>query len=370
MPNTIPADSPACLGVVIVTYNSADVVLACLETLLASSDVALRIAIVDNASQDGTPDVIRDWAEGAVSTPLTDLPFPASAVQKPVTLHSDFAGDLDPQSHAVTLVQTGANLGFAGGVNRGLAVLAGLAQLDRFWVLNPDSVVPPQTAAAIAGYTPPGGVFSLMGGRVLYLDNPAMIQIDGGTIARRTGITGNMGLYAFHADTPPSDPAAMDFITGASMVASRAFYEAVGPMREDYFLYYEEVDWALRRGDLPLAYCAEALVYHHGGSAIGSATHNRPASPFALYFKHRARMLFLRRFFPASVITAHVWSLAKAAQFASKGFRSEARALLAGAFGRLPPETVRKQLSATTLSQIFGKAFPAADTTEHTDKSP
>ena len=293
----------------------------------------------------------------------------ATPVQKPVALQGDLAHVPDPDRHALTLIEAPDNLGFAGGVNLGLAALAALPELDRFWVLNPDSVVPPQTAAAFARQPAGADGFSLMGGRVLYLDNPEMIQIDGGTIARRTGITGNLGLYAAHAETPPADPAAMDFITGASMVASRAFYERTGPMREDYFLYYEEVDWAMRRGDLPLAYCAQALVYHHGGSAIGSATHNRPASPFALYFKHRARMMFLRRFLPASVPGAHAWSLAKAAQFTLKGFGREAAALLAGAFGRPPPAAVRARLSATALHNIFDTPTPANEDARHDRKN-
>ena len=349
MPNPLRDTPLPRLGVVVVTYDSSDVILPCLETLLASRDVSLQIVVVDNASGDRTPDLIRDWAGGRAEADLSGLPFEAAAASKPLTLGLDGP---ETEGHAVTLIETGRNLGFAGGVNRGLAALAALQDVDRFWILNPDSVVPPQTAAAFATQKVPGEKFSLMGGRVLYLDRPTMIQIDGGTIDRRTGITGNMGLFGTHADTPPADPKAMDFITGASMVASRTFYDRVGPMREDYFLYYEEVDWALRREDLPLAYCPTALVYHHGGSAIGSATHNRPASPFALYFKHRARMMFLRRFFPRSTPTAWAWSIAKAVQFKLKGFDTEARALLAGSFGRPIPDHVRAQLSHATLEHI------------------
>lgn len=350
------------LGVVVVTYNSAEVILPCLETLLGARAVNLRIVVVDNASSDDTPALIRAWAAGDVNVALSDLPFAASPSPKPVTLYPDLAACAAQAGHAITLLQTGANLGFAGGVNRGLAVLAGLDGVDRFWILNPDSVVPPATPAAFALQASPVQGFSLMGGRVLYLDDPGMIQIDGGTVDRRTGITRNIGLYKAHADTPPADPAAMDFITGASMVASRAFYERAGPMCEDYFLYYEEVDWALRRGDLPLAYCAQAIVYHHGGSAIGSATHNRPASPVALYFKHRSRMMFLRRFRPGSRITAQAWTVAKAAQFAVRGSGLEARALLAGAFGRPAPGVVCAHLTADTLKQVFGHGTPAAET--------
>ena len=191
--------------------------------------------------------------------------------------------------------------------------------IDRYWILNPDSVVPPETAQTFATCPAPESGFSLMGGRVLYYDRPDMIQIDGGTINKRTGVTGNLNLRASHAMTPPADIKKIDFITGASMVASRHFYETAGPLKEDYFLYYEEVDWALRRGSLPLVYCPNALTYHRAGTAIGSQTHSRPPSPFSLYFKNRSRIIFLKRFFPESTIFGIAYSIAKAGHYLTAG---------------------------------------------------
>lgn len=347
------------LGVVLVTYNSADVILDCLESLLASVGVRLAIQVVDNASPDGTPAVLRDWAAGRAEAPLAGLPVAVPRVAKPLPLLSGL-GKLPERGHAIALLETGGNLGFAGGVNRGLAELARLPEIDRVWILNPDTVVPHDTARAFATHPEPPGGFALMGGRVLYLERPGMIQIDGGTIDRWTGITGNLNLFADHATTPPPDLARIDFITGASLVASRRFWEAAGPMREDYFLYYEEVDWALRRGELPLVYCAAALVYHGAGTAIGSATHARLASPFALYFKHRARMMFLRRFFPASRPGGWLWALGKAGQYLLKGYPRGARALLAGTAGRPPPAEVAGGLSAAALAVLEGRGSRAA----------
>lgn len=338
------------LGVVLVTFNSTGVILDCLESLLASEGVRLSIVIVDNASTDGTPDLLQRWARGDASADFDGLPFAVTPTAKPVTLHG--AAPLDESGHSITLLETGSNLGFAGGVNRGLAALAELKGCDRFWVLNPDSVTPPDTARAFATEPGPAEGFSIMGGRVLYLDRPGMIQIDGGTVTRWSGITNNLGLFQQHADTPPSDPAQMDFITGASMVISRKFYETVGPMREDYFLYYEEVDWALRRGNLPLAYCPEGLVYHQAGSSIGSASLRGSASPFALYFKHRSRMMFLRRFFPQHRLGGYGWSLAKGLQIALTGHLEESRALVLGAFGFSPPKSVREKLAPEVLERI------------------
>lgn len=342
------------LGVVIVTFNAADVILDCLESLLGSHDVALRIVVVDNASTDDTLQVMHSWAAGDIPyAPAQDLPFIPTVAAKPIGLTSDISANLTP-GHQIILVKNEMNAGFAAGVNRGLAQLAAVPGLDRFWVLNPDSVVTASTAAAFANHPAPVGGFALMGGRVLYCPSDGVIQIDGGTINRRTGITGNLNQYTPHPATPAHDPARMDFITGASMVASRQFYERAGPLPEDYFLYYEEVDWALRRGDLPLIYCPGGIVYHRAGTAIGSATLNRPASPFSLYFKHRARLRFMRRYFPRAVVFAQAYSVAKAAQLLLKGYPVEARTLLSASFGRPPAKDIRARLSPEAANLAFG----------------
>jgi GT2 family glycosyltransferase len=339
------------LGVVIVTFNSEDVILDCLESLLASNGVALTIVVVDNASEDTTVALLQDWAEGRhVYAAADEIPFPLQACAKPIALN----GTNQLPKHSLTLLQAGQNAGFAAGVNIGLEHLAALPAIDRFWVLNPDSLTPPLSAHAFATHPTPAKGFALMGSRVLYLDRPGVIQIDGGTINRRTGITGNIGLGAAHLTQPAPDSAHLDFVMGASMVASRQFYERAGPMPEDYFLYYEEVDWALRRGDLPLVYCPGGIVYHRAGTAIGSATLNRPASAFSLYFKHRARMRFMRRYFPRAMIYAYGYSIAKAVQLLLKGYPVEARTLLGASFGRPPSAAIRARLSAEAAKLAFG----------------
>jgi hypothetical protein len=348
-----PFDQIPTLGVIIVTFNSADVIADCLESLLAARGVRLRILVVDNCSTDDTLARLEAWAAGA--TPYTappDIPFPLAASPKPLRLHAPGEVPESPDS-TLTLLKSPVNGGFAAGVNLGLAQLARDPALQRFWILNPDSVVPPETPGRLATALGPEARFALMGGRVNYLDPPERIQIDGGTINRLTGVTGNINLGRPHPETPPPAAASMAFVTGASMVASRAFYERAGPLREDYFLYYEEVDWALRRGDLPLAYCEGALVYHRAGTAIGSPTIERMASAFSLYFKHRARMRFVRRFFPTALPTAYAYSLAKAAQIALKGYRREALALLRAVHGLPPPPAVRARLSPEAARRAF-----------------
>lgn len=332
------------LGVVLVTYNAGDVIRACLDTLFASTGVVLSVVVVDNGSTDTTIATIADWAAGGAGAGA--LPFATQPAQRPGRI---LQAPVTGAAHSLALIETGVNGGFAAGVNRGLQALMALPALDRFWILNPDSAVPPETAARFA--TAPAG-FALMGGRVLYFDRPELIQIDGGLIDWRTGVTRNVGQFA-PATSPAPDPATFGFITGASMVAHRDFITAAGPMPEDYFLYYEEVDWALRRGTLPLAYCAGADIYHIAGSAIGSPAPGRTASAFSLYFKHRARMRFLRRYRRRALAGAWAFSLAKAAQLALAGDRAGAVALLRGSADLAPPAAIAARLDGVAASLAF-----------------
>lgn len=346
------------LGVVVVTFNAADVILECLESLLAARDVRLEIVVVDNASTDGTVTTLRDWASGSVPFAVPgDMPFALTPAPKPVALRAPDA-PLPGSGHAITLIETGVNGGFAGGVNIGLAHLASRAGIDRFWVLNPDSVVPPDTPAAFASHPAPEGGFSLMSGRVVYHHDTDMIQSDGGTVNARSGVTSNIHLGASYRTTPAPEAGQLDFVTGASMVASRQFYEAAGPMEEGYFLYYEEVDWALSRGDLPLAYCPQALVYHKSGTSIGSPTLSRLASPFSLYFMYRARMWFVRKFHPQNSLYARAYALAKAGQLLTRGYWREPGAIARAALGMGPPRAVRARLTGDAAKIAFGGRRP------------
>ena len=209
------------LGVVIVSFNATDVILDCLDSLLAAPDVVLHIVVVDNASTDGSADLIRAWAAGqAGPRQPPELPFAVPHHPQALPLHDRVPHTSERST--VTLLEAPMNGGFAAGVSLGLAALHQVPTLDRFWVLNPDCIVPPQTPLHFATYHPPGGVFSVMGGRVRYVHDPDQLQSDGGVFNRRSGVTSNISRGCSHARTPPPDTETLDYISGATIVASRA----------------------------------------------------------------------------------------------------------------------------------------------------
>ncbi len=328
------------IGVVIVAFQSAGVIGACVRSLLASEGAALRVIVVDNASSDDSAAVV---AREAAAAGVGFAEVAADAV----------AGLAFGAIAPVTLVRSPHNLGYAGGCNVGLDLLRRHAEFDLFWVLNPDCEVMPGTAAAFARAAALPGEFGLMGGRIRYQEPPHVLQSDGGRVRPWTGVAVNVNAGCQPDAIAMPDPASLDYICGASMVASRAFMEQVGLMEDDYFLYYEEVDWAARRGRLPFRLAADAIVLHHAGTSIGSGTLNRAPSPFSQYFNYRNRLRFVMRFRPLATPVAWAWSMASIAKMAMKDGLAPALAALRGLNQLPPPAAVRARLSPAAAALAF-----------------
>ncbi|MBS0505421.1 MAG: glycosyltransferase family 2 protein [Proteobacteria bacterium] len=338
--------TPSKLGVVVVAFNSGAVIGECLESLFGA-DAAGRLAVVvvDNASTDETRAIVEGWASGA--RPFVagkTCPVALRSVPKPVAIDIRAVGETKPSTAPLTLLTSAVNGGFAYGVNRGLEWLAARDDVAGFWVLNPDSVVPPHTPARYLARID-AAPFGMLSSRCIYYERPDTVQTDGGFVNRMNGVCSAANIGKPVAGTPLPDASALDFLTGANTVVSRAFLDAVGPMPEDYFLYYEEVDWAFRRGGFALELVADAEIYHHGGTSIGSGAAHRRATAFANYFNHRNRIRFVGRHLGSARATALGWTFAKAAQIALEGGRKEACAILAGALGMKPPREVSSRIA-------------------------
>lgn len=341
------------IGVIIVTYASSDVIVDCLASLLPSHKAELRVVVADNQSPDDTVSHIRAWAHDAgIELEEYEACNPPAESEK-----------LTPAP--ITVVHTGGNLGYAGGVNAGLRILRTQPDIDLFWVLNPDCVVPSETPSAIqrAASAHPG--FGIMGGRIIYQEPPNLIQSDGGRLRRWTGICENINQGYLPDQAVPPDPGSLSFVSGAHLIVSRTFLDQVGLMREDYFLYFEEVDWAMRRGNLSLNFCSDALVYHHGGTSIGTGSVTRRASGFANYFNYRNRMRFMRRFYPGAVPAAYFYSFLKIIKLASEGAWMECIAAFRGLNGMSPPHAVAERVTSNAHIYAFGPIDGAHRETYH-----
>ena len=316
------------LGVILVNWNRWADTVECLESL-ARATIPLRVVVVDNASSDGSLDRIEAWALGEQAATATDpamARFSQPAAAKPIACCRFGPGDPPCTSGWLTLIDSGSNLGFAGGNNVGLRALQADPTLDCFWLLNNDTVAEADAAAAVLAAldaTPGAG---MCGTVVRYYHRPDTVQaLNGSRFRSWTGAS--RGIGAGSDATTPFDAAAVardtDFVLGASLAVTRGFLDAVGPMEEDYFLYFEEIDWAWRAaGRFTTAFAAAATVYHKEGGSIGSSSRRGGRSELSEYYLMRSRLKFIRRFRPA-LLPVH-WAVATA-QIAVRLLRRQPR---------------------------------------------
>ncbi len=312
------APSPR-LGVVLVNWNRWADTIECLETVLRSS-IPLRVVVVDNASSDGSPERIVDWAAGTVPVVAASpafARFSTPAMPKPVAfrrLTAPAAELTRPENSAVTLVDAGANLGFAGGNNLGVRFLLRESAIDFVWLLNNDTVVEPDTAEALLARMDATHNVGMCGTIVRYYYRPEVVQALNGS--RFNVLTGqSRGIGEGQAAATPFDADMVtretDFVLGASLAVSRPFFDRVGPMTEDYFLYFEEIDWTYRNaGRFAIAFAHGAIVYHKEGGSIGSSAAKGQRSAVSDYYLLRSRLGFIRRRVPG-LLPLH-WILALA----------------------------------------------------------
>ena len=118
------------------------------------------------------------------------------------------------------------------------------------------------------------------------------------------------------------------------MALKTDYRERFGDLDERYFLYYEEVDWALRGGKTaPPVWARDAIVYHRHGAVAGSQIKQGARGGLAEFHMARSRMLFALKWRPWLVPLILGVSAIQAGRRVLRGRMRQARALLLGAFG-------------------------------------
>jgi GT2 family glycosyltransferase len=280
--------------------------------VLAQAHRNFHIFIVDNDSHDGSVDQIAGWCASPEADPkwrrqngvgrYTDQ-LHRSAVPYQVVDRPGGRVPLTENGCRVTLIRSGGNLGFAGGCNVGITA-AGLADFAYCWFLNPDTVVARRALAELVARAQREPDIGIVGSTLLFYDAPDTVHaLAGGRLSRLDATSAHIGEHSLLSAVPNSESAVereLAFVCGASMLVSATFIRDIGPMQEDYFLYYEEVDWAMRgRGRFRLGFARQSHVFHKSG-----ANSSKIMPLFTAGIFYRSRLRFVSRFLPDRMAAA------------------------------------------------------------------
>ncbi len=254
-------------SIIILNWNGWKDTIECLESLFQLDRPSFYVVVCDNASTDGSIEKIKEWARGEIlagvdNPDLSYLTFPPKP--KPIPYLELTREEAEGRTVNVTtqlvLIQNGANLGFAGGCNVGIRYALRDASCRFFWLLNNDTVAESNALSSLLRLMQQRPEVGLCGSLNLSYFSPNKVQAQGGKTYRRWTARVRSEPQ-FTIDELTSHPTSIDYVNGASMLASRAFLEEIGLMDESYFLYFEELDWAMRAlGKFQLGYAKESVV--------------------------------------------------------------------------------------------------------------
>lgn len=291
--------------IILVNYNGWRDTIECLESVYKLEDVAYHVVVCDNASSDQSVLHIKAWAEGRLAAnicpvgEMTDV----SAIPKPLKYQEFLDDDVlkyEEQDADLTILCSKKNSGFAGGCNKGIRYAMAQGDMQYIWLLNNDTVVTTEALASLVHCAELDRNIGMCGSRLMFYDEPKCIQALGGRINKYLGTTSFV--------TNPKDREKIMYPIGASILVTKKFIKTVGLLSEDYFLYYEEPDWAIR--GFKAGYCVEcamdSIVYHHEGATIGIGRKKKSANKMADFYAIRNRILFTKKYYPHFLPTVYM----------------------------------------------------------------
>lgn len=241
------------LSIVIVNWNTSELLTQCLESIYKSgSRYSFEVIVVDNGSSDE-------------SVSLVSQGFPS-----------------------VVLIKNNRNLGFARANNQGLAVGRG----RYFMLLNSDTKVLPGAIDTLIQTADSNPELGVLGPKLLNMDGSLQVSWAG-----FPSIFSELLGKEFRACKPvPGCPSAyeVDYVKGACMLVRTMTIQEVGNLDNDFFFYAEEVDWCYRikQKNWKIWYLTNAEIYHLGGGStqVGFVQLTRLYRGKLLYFKKHHRV--------------------------------------------------------------------------------
>jgi GT2 family glycosyltransferase len=234
------------VSVIVVTYNNIELTKACLDSVERYSDYTnLEVIVVDNASVDGTPDYLQEWA--------------AKADGRQVILNPD-------------------NRGFAAANNQGLMQASG----DYLIMLNNDTHVTPGWIATLTRHFQRSAELGLLGPVTNNIGNEARIDIRYDTMDEMRTAAAEFTTRHAGQRTPLCTAAFF------CVMLRRSVYEKVGPLDEAFGIgFFEDDDYCRRveQAGWTIA-CADDVFVHHQLSA--SFDKMKQETRQALFEKNRA----------------------------------------------------------------------------------
>ncbi|MFQ5456683.1 MAG: glycosyltransferase family 2 protein [Nitrospirota bacterium] len=268
--------------IIILNWNGKDNTIECIESVEKIDYPRYDILLIDNGSDDDSVHTFRS---------------------------------LYKEHTRIKLIENRKNLGFAEGSNIGIRE-AIKNKSDYILLLNNDTVVKEDFLGKIVDVGKTNKKYGIIGPKIYFYGKDNIIYSAGGGVIKRLGQPLHIGLFKEDKGQYNRE-GKTGFITGCALLIKREVVEKIGLIDENYFLYFEDLDWNLnaqRKGYLSV-FVPDSIIWHKASSSSGYK------SPNYYYYMTRNRILFVRKnyslfsllflFLPYFIIYRYLWTIIK-----------------------------------------------------------
>ena len=244
------------VSIILVNYKNYYDTLECLESLKKINYHNISIIVVDNDSKDNSVEILRK--------------------------HMD---------NRVKIVESGFNGGFAFGNNIGIR-MALEENSDYVLLLNNDTIVDKDFLTPLICVAEKDENVGIVSSRIMFYPETDIIWYAGGKVDWNNLRAIHYGLKEKITDKYLNETT-VDFASGCCMLIPKKVIGAVGLLPEEYFMYYEDMDYCIKVMDkgFKIKYVPESVIYHSVSSSSGG-----DGSPFTIEWQARSRRIFWEKY--------------------------------------------------------------------------
>lgn len=283
--------------IVLLNYNGWVDTIECLESVLKLNYNNYQILLIDNSDDDDNIPNIERWATNndvKIKTDFPKLVFPL--IDKPIDYKviNEEESETFFYEEQLLIIKANQNKGFAAGNNIGLKYALRQNDYKVCWLLNNDTVVEKDSLIETLNYFRSNEKIGLVGSRLMYYGNPLIVQALGGHFNYKYSVSSHICEgEIFKKDMFLGE---IDYPIGASMFITKECLKETGLMYEGFFLYYEEIEWAIRirNNNYLIGVAKNSVVYHKEGASIHPNSGSNK-SEFGDLTSLRSRLIFAHR---------------------------------------------------------------------------
>jgi hypothetical protein len=230
--------------IVIINFGTPGHTIECLQSICENDHELFQVLVVDVSNINKSVEKINKWIE-------------------------------EKNGGRFILIEEKENKGFAFANNIGIKYSLRQGDCDFLWILNNDTVIAKNSLEELIKcyrQNKDKKITGFIGSKILDYKDNELIQNVGGTFNKWTGYSVLVGMGEKDTGQFDSQDIKVDYVIGASMFCHSSLVYKIGLMPEDYFLYYEDIDWCItaQKAGFKNLTCTKSLVYHKQGISTGA----------------------------------------------------------------------------------------------------